>query len=623
MPVLHRGAHVRLPLLELGDKTDRKSDEEENELHQHARDGNVEGLRKILEEHEELLDAKDDEGLTALHYAARYRNVQVVKMLLEWQPSQQTQRASPNAQSLEGFTPLHFAARYYRKETEKNEDESGREDQCRVFDTNDATYQIILLLKAHGGEVNAKDCYELTPLHYAAMRGSATATHALIACKCQVDPVDSVNMSPLMTACVHGAADVVEILLHEKARIDLRDKRDNTVLHLASQYGHHSVLKLLVGAISEVEEPHTDVAIRKLTFGELVSPKLPPKVAEVAPIGIEHSNLLESMSFVAQLSTAAALTNKNFGGITARTMLRKPNSEGNTPLQLAVERNHIQVVRMMLELIAITVPDGDGQARKKVTELTSDEKLLPHVAASKGFLEILEDLEMYGFNILYENEKMEIPLHLAAASNQAAVLEYFLGKYLKLDKKIGDPSFRLHNLEKCDINGMTPLLRTAPGRNIESANVLLDYHANRMASDSEGRNIIYLAAKYNNVAYLQWMLDRLQNQKPTIARKQMRSLRINTNKFDSVAGLVNSADLDQSTALHIAAVNGYLEACQILKRYGAREDALNEDKQTPLHMAAMNGHLPVVRLLLSWSAALAKAKDDDGNSPLHLAAKQG
>ncbi|KAH8089827.1 ankyrin repeat-containing domain protein, partial [Filobasidium floriforme] len=62
-------------------------------------------------------------------------------------------------------------------------------------------------------------------------------------------------------------------------------------------------------------------------------------------------------------------------------------------------------------------------------------------------------------------------------------------------------------------------------------------------------------------------------------------------------------DAGDVTALHWAAINAHVEACEWLIDHGAVVDAVGgELKATPLHWAARNGHLYVIQLLLSRSA---------------------
>lgn len=54
---------------------------------------------------------------------------------------------------------------------------------------------------------------------------------------------------------------------------------------------------------------------------------------------------------------------------------------------------------------------------------------------------------------------------------------------------------------------------------------------------------------------------------------------------------------------------------------GMREllDSRNNDGQTPLHLACQEGHLDVVRILISYGASL-QLRDNEGRTPLDSAA---
>lgn len=58
----------------------------------------------------------------------------------------------------------------------------------------------------------------------------------------------------------------------------------------------------------------------------------------------------------------------------------------------------------------------------------------------------------------------------------------------------------------------------------------------------------------------------------------------------------------QETPLHAYAIQGDLEACQILISSGAEVNALGEHNFTPLHEAISQGHLKVTELLLKNGA---------------------
>ena len=54
---------------------------------------------------------------------------------------------------------------------------------------------------------------------------------------------------------------------------------------------------------------------------------------------------------------------------------------------------------------------------------------------------------------------------------------------------------------------------------------------------------------------------------------------------------VDSATVNQNTALHNATWNGHLDVCRLLLDSGAKVDPVNVRKDTPLHGAAFQEHL--------------------------------
>lgn len=173
-------------------------------LHQCARDGDAESMRRLLASLtgnvKKKINSHDDEDLSALHYAARYNHHPIVKMLVE-------AGARTDDVDKDGGTPLHFAARYKRMRlsqinTETNTDE-GERNPLRseifgdmIFDNVDDTdysnvppaestvdNSVILYLVDSGANVNYQDIYGCTPLHFAAMRGNEIACKELLMCK--------------------------------------------------------------------------------------------------------------------------------------------------------------------------------------------------------------------------------------------------------------------------------------------------------------------------------------------------------------------------------------------------------------------------------------------------------
>ena len=86
--------------------------------------------------------------------------------------------------------------------------------------------------------------------------------------------------------------------------------------------------------------------------------------------------------------------------------------------------------------------------------------------------------------------------------------------------------------------------------------------------------------------------------------------------------LVNEGDTAQSLPLHLAALNGHLEAVQLLIESGAGVSAPDREHTKPLTCACMRGHREVAEYLLGHGASVAE-RDDRGTTPLLAAAASG
>ena len=122
------------------------------EIHQAARDGDLEKVKTLLNSNPDLVFSKDD---------------------------------SPPG---EGYTPLHRAV------------ESGHTD-------------VVELLLTHGADVNAKAGGESTPLHLAAGYGYKDVAKFLLTNKAEVNAMDNGGNTPLHLAAAGGHKDVAELLL--------------------------------------------------------------------------------------------------------------------------------------------------------------------------------------------------------------------------------------------------------------------------------------------------------------------------------------------------------------------------------------------------------------------------
>src|SRR5947209_7434722 len=77
------------------------------------------------------------------------------------------------------------------------------------------------------------------------------------------------------------------------------------------------------------------------------------------------------------------------------------------------------------------------------------------------------------------------------------------------------------------------------------------------------------------------------------------------------------------TPLIVSARTGDLVAVRSDITSGANVEARDRDGDSALHAAAKHGHPAVIRALIGEGHAMVDARDEDAQTPLHLAAKYG
>ena len=252
---------------------------------------------EYLVEHGGNMNERDTYGLTPMHYACYKRHLNVVVYLIE-------HGGNVNERTEDGWTPLLLAAQEGHLSIVECLVEHGAivnakyvQGRTHFASCNSNIHQFLepytdiciasstgniraldYIIKRGESNINTKDKYGKTGMHYAAMKGHLYAVNLLIcnggdaqmkdkrgrtalhyACEeghlevvkclvvyCGVNERDEGGNTPLHHAAIKGKIEVVEYLVRHGGTVNERDEEGTTLLHYAAQEGHLEVVRYLV-----------------------------------------------------------------------------------------------------------------------------------------------------------------------------------------------------------------------------------------------------------------------------------------------------------------------------------------------------------------------------------------
>lgn len=210
----------------------------------------------------------DHQGWTALHDAAASNNIEAIRLLAP--------RGNINAQNTDGNTPLFIAVWKGHIDSikaliEQRADINEIDDNGMTLLHHAAKYgqaeAIRFLVKP--GNVNAKDRFGRTPLHFAiSSRGGdrADVVRILLEKGADINAADNEGQTPLCTAAASTVANkTVRVLLEYKADVNVKNRRGESPLELAinNLYLPTEAIHLLLAQGAEIGDLYTKSAIQQ------------------------------------------------------------------------------------------------------------------------------------------------------------------------------------------------------------------------------------------------------------------------------------------------------------------------------------------------------------------------
>jgi ankyrin repeat protein len=253
---------------------------------------------------------RDKLGFTRLHVAVEVRSPYLIEAALKMKPD-------VNARSKDGRTALHIAA----------------------AEDNDGAVDVLLDAKA---DVNLRDKDGRTPMELAALRGHSQLVRRLA--KVQTDPPD------FFSAVVLGRAERVSELLKAKPELvsaRTRQGRGWSPLHIAAFEGHDEVARVLLDAGAAVDGASWERSAPLVWAAMAQRPNM--KLVKLLIDRGADVNRHDGLGKETSLHYAAKHGNVELVKLLLEAKADPTAKEfhGKTPLDLAKERNHPDVVKLL------------------------------------------------------------------------------------------------------------------------------------------------------------------------------------------------------------------------------------------------------------------------------------
>ena len=446
-------------------------------------------------------------------------------------------------------------------------------------------------------------------------KGSLAEVEALLAQGVDINCKNENGSSPLIIASFHGHLAILKLLLSKQCDKNMRNNVGDTALYLATIKNHQKIVDILI--CNNVDQ---SIAKNGKTPFEWARQKGMKGVLNVFEHHHNYANYLERKKKYPIISDdILKLTDKTVGLafhtavndgklekikhiLTVFPHVRNvKNKEGETALFEACAKGKSKTVTLLLSYMSdITISSKKGTSPFQV-------------AARNGHKQCVDLLQAHA-------DKIKISLSPLTVHEQTAI-----GNIAEVKKQIHG-GFAVNTP---GIDNKTILHYAAVGNRLEITKFLIGSGADVNARDQWGYTPLHRAAEYDSAEVAKLLIDKDALLRSCDQWKYTSLHRAADNGSLKVASLlvekgadVNARDQWGYTPLHRACRNGHLNIVKVLFSKMVDKELKDDFGITPFLRAAQEGHVEISEFLLGNGADVF-VLTQEGDSIFHLLAQEG
>lgn len=456
----------------------------------------------------------------------------------------------------------------------------------------------VLLMKRQAN-VSTLASNDWSALHMAVSHGNIDICRLLLMHRAPVncnicnDNIDSVLHLAVMSS--NPSCEILELLLSHGADCNRFNYEDWTPLVSAADYGNSKCVNILL-AVNSMQSDSLNLALNRAAIhGHLET------VSVLLKSGAHVNSMIDGLTQLAHVVDHGQ--NKVLKLLLANGANVNPANctLTDTPLSRAINAGHLSCVRLLVKngglLHSTYLVDAAEKGYYHIVDYLLGIGMKPDIVDSTDCTALLTAIEHNrnevcelllerGSDVGYPNHLGETGLHIASKLGRYRIVIMLL--------KFCSPEV----LDRPDtLNGSTALHRAAFCGHQNTVQLLLGHGSSVYATNLQQDTPLHAAVRGRNTNIVKMMIN---------------------------AGAdVDAYDRNGNTALHMAARDGQTKMMKLLLNVGAK--LTNCDRWTILHSAAACGLTDLCRCILNESPVcdVVNALDEDGQSPLHVAAIRG